>query len=237
MKTFFRKIAFASALLALPLSLQAASFDCKLAQTKVEKTVCADKELSVLDERMAAAYKERLKDWQGKIEAYVKADQRQWLGMIRFADKPAGEIDPLCPAAEFAGCLKSLYNARVNVLESKNYLYGGVYRRGDTAKLLLWPSTGKEFNAGVLVRGGTFRRTEAGIAHARVLGPNALQTELGDGSGLPALSDDCRLDLAFADLSVQVRQTGKCLGADYSGTYARDLKDLLANYELDIHLD
>lgn len=225
------------ALFLAPLQASAASFDCALAKTKVEKAICADKELSALDERMAAAYKNQLKAWQGKIETYVKADQRQWLSTVRTADAPQGEIEALCPAAELAGCLKSLHNARVNVLESKNYLYGGVYKRGTTAKLLLWPSTGSEFNAGAIVRDGAFRRTITGIAHARVVGPNVLETELGDGSGLEDIADTCKLTLTFSDLAVQVRQTGPCSKADYAGTYVRDLKDLLANYELDISID
>jgi uncharacterized protein len=35
---------------------QAASFDCAKAQSKVEKIICADAELSKLDEDLATAY-------------------------------------------------------------------------------------------------------------------------------------------------------------------------------------
>ena len=44
-------------LLVLTLPVQAASFDCAKAGTKVEKLICGDAGLSKLDDELAAAYK------------------------------------------------------------------------------------------------------------------------------------------------------------------------------------
>jgi uncharacterized protein len=40
----------------LATTANAASFDCKLAQAKIEKMICADSGLSKLDEQLSAAY-------------------------------------------------------------------------------------------------------------------------------------------------------------------------------------
>ncbi len=56
--------------------VQAASFDCAKAGTKLEKLICADKELSKLDEDLAAAYADALKSTD---PAKLKAEQKAWL--------------------------------------------------------------------------------------------------------------------------------------------------------------
>lgn len=65
-----------ASILAMMTAAQAASFDCRKAATKVEKAICADDELSSLDEEMAATYQLALK--KGKASD-VKAEQREWL--------------------------------------------------------------------------------------------------------------------------------------------------------------
>lgn len=52
----------------------AASFDCTQATSYPEKTVCADSELSSLDESLAKIYGETLREKSG-----IQADQRKWL--------------------------------------------------------------------------------------------------------------------------------------------------------------
>ncbi len=61
--------------LALNGAVQAASFDCAKAQSKVEKLICADAELSKLDEDLAAAYVAAIKD---AGNAGVRQTQKQW---------------------------------------------------------------------------------------------------------------------------------------------------------------
>ncbi|MDP2832525.1 MAG: lysozyme inhibitor LprI family protein [Pseudomonadota bacterium] len=56
--------------------VQAASFDCGKAGTKVEKLICADDELSKLDEVLATAYADALKS---PDPASLKTEQKAWL--------------------------------------------------------------------------------------------------------------------------------------------------------------
>lgn len=55
----------------------AASFDCAKAQTKIEKMICTDPELSKLDEELGAIYLNVIKDIT--IASKVKKDQKGWL--------------------------------------------------------------------------------------------------------------------------------------------------------------
>lgn len=56
--------------------VRAASFDCAKAGTKTEKLICADAELSKLDEALAVAYADALKSTD---PASLKAAQKAWL--------------------------------------------------------------------------------------------------------------------------------------------------------------
>ena len=58
-------------------SAQAAGFDCARAGTAVEKMICADAELSKLDDEMAAAYKTALQN--EKRATSIRQKQEQWL--------------------------------------------------------------------------------------------------------------------------------------------------------------
>ena len=64
--------------LLLPLAASAASFDCARAASRVEKAICADAEVSRLDDHLGRFYwaaRERL----AENRSCVEADQRQWL--------------------------------------------------------------------------------------------------------------------------------------------------------------
>jgi len=79
----------------------AASFDCKKATTDIEKMICADPELSKLDEELNAAYKTARLD---KKEAdVIKQAQKQWMK----------ERDS-CADAD---CVKLAYEARLSSLK------------------------------------------------------------------------------------------------------------------------
>ncbi|NUH65860.1 DUF1311 domain-containing protein [Sulfitobacter sp. S0837] len=74
-------------LLALPFVMLAgfeaqaqASFDCNLAATTVEKTICADAALSKLDRQMADAFKSARRSASKSKSASILADQRAWIG-------------------------------------------------------------------------------------------------------------------------------------------------------------
>lgn len=87
-------------LLALFTTAQAASFNCAKAQTKVEKIICIDAELSKLDEELNAAYKSALLD--EKQADSVKQVQKQWM-----------KTRNICLDAE---CVKNAYSIRINEL-------------------------------------------------------------------------------------------------------------------------
>ena len=61
----------------------AASFDCNKATSLLEQAICADPELSRLDERMAADYRSVLAALPTTAQALVRTTQRKWLAGIR----------------------------------------------------------------------------------------------------------------------------------------------------------
>lgn len=90
--------------LMLGITAQAASFDCRKAQSAVEKMVCSDGELTKLDEELAQIYGEVLK--KAPDEASLKKQQRAWLK----ARNHCQEIS----------CLRDHYQGRLAVLNEAN---------------------------------------------------------------------------------------------------------------------
>ena len=120
-----RTSAACSLLLALAWSAPggAASFACEKAQSRVEKAICADAELSQLDEYLARYYG-GARAGLGGGAACLAADQRRWLSEVRnpCADAAClkkaylerlGELDPLQPGAS---ALRNLELPRVPAL-------------------------------------------------------------------------------------------------------------------------
>jgi len=120
-----RTSAACSLLLALAWSAPggAASFACEKAQSRVEKAICADAELSQLDEYLARYYG-GARAGLGGGAACLAADQRRWLSATRNACADAaclkkaylerlGELDPLQPGAS---ALRNLELPRVPAL-------------------------------------------------------------------------------------------------------------------------
>ena len=79
----------------------AASFDCRKAATAVEKMICADDELSKLDEALSKAYIRALE--QTDIKKQIIESQRQWQRNFR-------------DACQDSGCLKKVYEIRLKEL-------------------------------------------------------------------------------------------------------------------------
>lgn len=88
----------------LALSAQAASFDCAKAQTKVEKLICADAELSKFDEELNVVYKTAVQDKQ-QADAIRKA-QKRWM------KERNGCAD--------AGCVRDAYKMRLKTLAAND---------------------------------------------------------------------------------------------------------------------
>ena len=89
------------------LNMSAASFDCKKATTAVEKKICTNNELSVLDERLAGYYAAASESLE-RAAPCLKTDQQQWLRNVRnrCGDEAClrrayverlSELDPLTP--------------------------------------------------------------------------------------------------------------------------------------------
>ncbi|UOG90940.1 MAG: SH3 domain-containing protein [Candidatus Thiothrix sulfatifontis] len=87
--------------LLLPLHGYAASFDCTKAKTWAEKTVCSTKQLSSLDELLAASFQKALASTDDK--AALKTEQVAWL---------TAERDVCTDVA----CLKAAYTSRLAAL-------------------------------------------------------------------------------------------------------------------------
>lgn len=105
----FRSVPFracaALALLAVAALSQAAGFDCRRARTQVEKTICADAELSRLDSEMNALYKQIRAETRGvdgetgwQVDP-VAAENARWL---------AGRNE-----CRDAACIRSAYQQRI----------------------------------------------------------------------------------------------------------------------------
>ena len=92
----------------------AASFDCKKARTEDEKAICANPELSKLDEHMAAAYKAALGLMSGdtKRNALFRKDQAGW---VKERDR----------CGDTASCLKTEYASRIRWLSNPAHQYAG----------------------------------------------------------------------------------------------------------------
>ena len=238
--------ALMSALLSLAgiATAHAASFDCAKARTGVEKAVCADPKLSEYDERIAAAYKRELDEWNGAIRGYVRNDQRHWLSEIRLIDKNDSEIDPACASGDLP-CLRREYQLRADAIESSGYRNSGVYQRSDGGGNLLVQAIR---NADIRLRLYD-RRNSKIVATARDEaesqrtglpqlqrdtfqwdGPDTFILQAADAEG-QAPADGCALTVHFTEKAATVLQQGGCGGARLEGTYLRDLDDLLTNYE------
>lgn len=114
-------------------SAGATSFDCKKASTSIEKRICADPELSRLDEQLTTLYQKSLDTSENKI--VIRRKQHEWL---------TGKRDT-CRDEQ---CVKAAYTARIQ--ELKTILFGqkgkGLYRCGITRSLIDNQNIGLNFS-------------------------------------------------------------------------------------------
>jgi len=112
--------------LMLGVAVHAASFDCGKAATTVEKLICADVELSKLDEELTSNYKTALQDEkQGKA---IRQTQKQWL-MER-------------NGCSDAACVKRAYETRLHELSSPTAAHP-LSDHGEATKQKAAPQIGK----------------------------------------------------------------------------------------------
>jgi tetratricopeptide (TPR) repeat protein len=99
-------------------SSRAASFNCEKADTKIEKMICGDAELSKLDEKLNAAYRTASSD--EKQAASIKQAQRQWINdRNNCAD---------------ADCVKRAYVAQLQTMASSSDTSGANPEHGMSMK-------------------------------------------------------------------------------------------------------
>lgn len=87
----------------LTITLFGTSFDCSKAKTNVEKIICSDKKLSVMDENLSKAFKEAIANSKDKNQ--LKNEQFIWL-------KKRNDCKD-------SGCLYDAYNLQLKHLENK----------------------------------------------------------------------------------------------------------------------
>ena len=89
--------------------LPAASFDCLLARSEVERAICSSDELARLDRRLGEAYAYKLVWMDDAAERQTfRAQQRGWLKMR----------DTSCRGGAIAACLNTVYQRRLKELEA-----------------------------------------------------------------------------------------------------------------------
>jgi len=105
-------------LLALGTTAGAAGFDCAKARAEDERAICANAELSKLDDEMTAAYRKlwdtRLRYEAPAVQSALRANQKDWIGQRA-----------RCGSA--ASCLRDSYKARNAWLAHPLQTYTGRY--------------------------------------------------------------------------------------------------------------
>ena len=157
----------------------AASFDCARASSKDEKVVCADPVLSMLDERLAKAYREAVKRVDGQ------ADGVRQVALDFIADRFACGDDRACLAAVSVGALQNYGWLGAKVASPPAGITAQTLAKGEDVA-----------DDGALPRGvGQCVKTKVAGVHPR----------LGDGSGRFSDADyDSGTGIEFANEGYQV---------------------------------
>lgn len=130
--------------LTLSTLLHAASFNCSQAHNLREKTVCANPELSKLDDQLAAAYKSSREGLSPEAVDAIQNDQREWLHWL----------DDVCPATtpatnDPAICLTNHYDERLTQLTTDRLNADGIrfYARAHYVFVRGKPEAGQDRSA------------------------------------------------------------------------------------------
>jgi uncharacterized protein YecT (DUF1311 family) len=196
----------------------AASFDCAKARSKVEKLICKDPQLSRQDEDLAKAYGEALKLWDGQIAAYVKLNQRGWVGSRALEPPGMSGGGILCTDDETAlPCLRTIHADRIAVLRNPGFRLSGIYVRGQDFLRIKAMPTGLDF-AYQLADANASQGFTDDTQPVKVATGQAVMSFPLTGTG----PDTCRLDAAFTADTVVLTQKGPCGGAKLGGWWKRD---------------
>lgn len=187
--------------LALVPSARAATFDCTKALTHIEKTICSDKELSAMDDRLGRLYKDVLA--HPSNAASVKTEQKAWLALRDQCANP--------------DCLKKAYADRIAALSGTS----APPAPGDVT------GTYKAEMGEVLVQQTEAGRIKFDLNAAYRANVGEVSGEVplsGDAASYVDKELDCDLSLKFASGTLVVTQSGSCgmgLNVSGAGTYKR----------------
>jgi uncharacterized protein len=204
------------AVLSIPSSF-AASFNCAAAHSTMEKLICSDENLSTLDERLGAAFKQAQERSGAKMT--ITRWQRAWLR------------DPDVTDCKTAACLSPLFAERVKLLNSvapatdAAAKWNGEYDR-------YWNGKKDNDEASLLLVGLSDNRVYASGA-AVWKGPDAVkgQVNVGEIQGVGVLKggkavfdlQGCAATLALKGKGLEVEDESGCggLNVTFNGTYRR----------------
>ena len=116
------RILFSCGVLMLATPGFAASFNCAKAGTPQEKAICASTDLSVADDRMAAAYRAILHTIPPSFQDEVRADQRIWVRRLA-TECPANNPEQ---RQYLETCILARENARSDALKHRFYKQDGI---------------------------------------------------------------------------------------------------------------
>lgn len=100
------------------LAAHAASFDCSKAAKPVEKIICAEKDISEADDRLARDYARLLAEIPAALKPALQKSQRSWLTYVPLACSSDGR-GSIKDKAQFTQCLKNEYQQRIRTLASQ----------------------------------------------------------------------------------------------------------------------
>lgn len=185
-----------------------AGFDCAKASSAVEKMICADTQLSVLDSSLKNAYQQALSNTA--TPADLKTEQQYWLQEVRDACKDNA-------------CLTRVYHLRLDQLNAGGI--SGEYQRDSaphTATINVQPVEYQQFHiTGNAVWVGNAETGNVNIGELDSLAPleaNTLQYSSGNDEFA------CKLTLNFAKQALTVSgDNGNCGGhnVSFDGLYKK----------------
>lgn len=216
---------------------RAQEIECSPASTRLDRAICADELALDYQRRMAAAHAGALAVWSGAIGHYARLDQQEWITGFRTMELETA-FDSDCVLSDPV-CIREELRRRVDDLESRAYIYSGVYRAAGGMKLLLHPARANGYRVRIYdpARASQVNIvTRDGERTALWDGPHVMVSLMGDANGLPLPEEDgCTLRMQPEALAMRVSQKGACGGHSFEGTYDRLLGETLRGYELELH--
>lgn len=202
--------------------INAASFDCRLAKAPMEKAICSDPALSLMDEKLNIAFKAAREQWGSSSREYVLNDQRAWLRDV------SSEYDGQPNRALALKQLKERYRKRNRHLSSPAYPLTGVYNKTNGDKIVVFLDKDERLGAMALKSDLNIVRSSGTQTMEVPIG--SIQLNLNLPEGAKKVLDLCQLRLSFSANKTSVVRKGQCSGANYAGSFLRDQKDYVGNY-------